>query len=727
MGRKKERRECGYSYFRFTDASGVGVIREGQAGGGSGAGEIMGKGSESRRVVRHGVPPRGRPSEERTEREGWQNKADVDRIACSRCERRPQAVSSAHSAPVLVARSDWVGAGSRHTLWQVGHLDLAGIHFEHHIRFGPPAGGQQDAHCRRLPDAALAAIPDPLSRGRLGCPRLGHAAHGVERRLLVAAGACRDGAERDKVLGGRDGGPDGERLRTGHVPRAQVPLRWRKHQVERGLQPGARVGTEGGGGAGVAQLDHHGGAARGRRVRGRVCRGAGVMAERHDGAPGRQATPLGGLPDGEGRYTGQAEAGHPHESRSRPDGDCKVLQLLNAQRPGRGLENAAVQLGDALERDDKVLHGRDGSLEGACGRRFGQRAASHKVVARQQAICVRVEPAHGLVHLRNSRPHVEPAQRRVELGAGHQARAGDVERVEGLQRRQAARTQPAAHRGEQRAVLEERELVLLAQHGRGGRALPWRLPPPPAPAHFIEKGLPLVRLVGLQAAEQQVLAARVELGLRREKGEALVHDVALVVGGGLARVVDRVEHLGVRVQRDQRRVAPLVAGGQHAVSRLLRDVQRASERLGFRQGQHDPVARARALLVRVQLFLNERHDGRLRIVQPERPDPPAALVERIRRGGRHVRHRVQIDRAAERGELAGGEHAVRGRVEEAEGRTHALRLLRGERRRRAEGERLGQLPWPGPRRLPLHGADDVLEPPVRLEGPAGPEVVGRHP
>ena len=34
---------------------------------------------------------------------------------------------------------------------------------------------------------------------------------------------------------------------------------------------------------------------------------------------------------------------------------------------------------------------------------------------------------------------------------------------------------------------------------------------------------------------------------------------------------------------------------------------------------------------------------------------------------------------------------------------------------------------PQRRRLPLHRADDVLEPPVRLEGPVRLEVVGRHP
>ena len=57
------------------------------------------------------------------------------------------------------------------------------------------------------------------------------------------------------------------------------------------------------------------------------------------------------------------------------------------------------------------------------------------------AVVVRVEPAHGLVHELDRRLQLQPAQRRVELGARHEPRARRVKGVEGLPWREAARAQ----------------------------------------------------------------------------------------------------------------------------------------------------------------------------------------------------------------------------------------------------------------------------------------------
>ena len=71
--------------------------------------------------------------------------------------------------------------------------------------------------------------------------------------------------------------------------------------------------------------------------------------------------------------------------------------------------------------------------------------------------------------------------------------------------------------------LKERKLVGLVQDGGDLVLVPRALRAAAARAHLGEEGLPLLGLVALQAAQQQVLRARREVGLAREEAEALPH------------------------------------------------------------------------------------------------------------------------------------------------------------------------------------------------------------
>ena len=136
-------------------------------------------------------------------------------------------------------------------------------------------------------------------------------------------------------------------------------------------------------------------------------------------------------------------AQHRDELRELGRGECH-------RRAAQHLILLGIQLADARERNDEVLRARRGGGGGRVGVGVGgglvslQRA--HEVVHREAAVVVRVEPAHGLVHEIDRRLQLQPAQRRVELGARHQPRARRVEGVEGLPRREAARAQPAVRR-----------------------------------------------------------------------------------------------------------------------------------------------------------------------------------------------------------------------------------------------------------------------------------------
>ena len=77
--------------------------------------------------------------------------------------------------------------------------------------------------------------------------------------------------------------------------------------------------------------------------------------------------------------------------------------------------------------------------------------------------------------------------------------------------------------------------------------LPRVLPSPPARAHLAEEGLPLLGLVGLQAAQQEVLRARRVVGLAREEAEALLHHRVLVLGRLVPLVVDLAQQARARI------------------------------------------------------------------------------------------------------------------------------------------------------------------------------------